>query len=397
MSPPLESIPTPFYVFDLDRFDAKHRMLREEFGAHFPRLEIGYSYKTNWLPAFCRRAHELGAFAEVVSRLEFDLAMRLGVPAGRVIYNGPAKRRADIELALKAGARLHLDSLEEVRNAERFARTCGAPLRVGLRIALGDPGEVSRFGLSIADGELAHACTVLSRAGLRVCGLHVHASGRSRDLAGFRARARTLSAAALEVGIDELEWIDLGGGLGFAPSDMPGLSYPGFGEVAGALHAELAGAMGSALAGLDVFIEPGIAWVGDCAEIHARVEALKRRNGREIAVLDVGIHDVKPSRHPHNHPAAAFDSQRRPLGGARRCYDLAGYTCMEDDWVARDQELPELEPGCVLRIGNVGAYTFVFKPRFIRASPAMFVRRAGRLRLVRPAEELLDFAVGHEL
>ena len=70
MIPPA-GIPTPYYVFDLDRFDAKHRMLREAFAARFPRLALGYSYKTAWLPAFCRRAQELGAFAEVVSRPQY--------------------------------------------------------------------------------------------------------------------------------------------------------------------------------------------------------------------------------------------------------------------------------------------------------------------------------------
>lgn len=397
MNPSLASLPTPFYVFDLDRFDAKHRMLRDAFGARFPRLELGYSYKTNWLPAFCRRAHELGAFAELVSSLEFDLAMRLGVPPTRVIYNGPAKRIEDVERALKAGARLNLDSLEEVRHAARLARSRSAETRVGLRIALSDCGTTSRFGLSRSDGELADALRILRAAGVRVAGLHVHASGRARDASGFAARARALAGAALAVGIDELEWLDVGGGLGFAPPDMQALSYPGFDEVADVLHAELGRELGSALAELEVVLEPGIAWVGDCAEIWAGVEALKRRGQREIAVLDVGIHDVKPSRHPHNHPTQAFDEQRQPLDGPSRCYDLAGYTCMEDDWVARGLELPRLDPGCVLRIGNVGAYTFVFKPRFIRATPAMFVRRAGELRPVHAAESLEEFAIGHEL
>jgi diaminopimelate decarboxylase len=390
-------IPTPFYVFDLDRFDAKHRMLRGAFAARFPRLELGYSYKTAWLPAFCRRAQELGAFAEVVSRMEFELAMRLGVPPSRVLYNGPAKRSEDVALALKAGARLHLDSTEEARHAAEIARGCATPPSVGLRIALADAGATSRFGLSVEDGELAEALRILRPAGIRVAGLHVHASGRSRDLAGFSARARVLADAALEVGIDELDWIDLGGGLGFAPPEMPGLVYPDFASVAGALHAELARALGPALARLEVFVEPGIAWVGDCAELFAGVDALKRRGSREIAVLDVGIHDVKPSRHPHNHPTQGLDADHQPLAGPLRRYDLAGYTCMEDDWVARDLELPRLAPGCVLRIGNVGAYTFVFKPRFIRGAPAMFVRRAGELRRVRAAEGLGDFAVGHEL
>jgi diaminopimelate decarboxylase len=206
-----------------------------------------------------------------------------------------------------------------------------------------------------------------------------------------------LSRALVVVGLDELEWLDLGGGLGFAPSQMPQLRFPSFDEVARTLHAELYALVGPRLAQLDVILEPGIAWVGDCAEIYTRVEALKRRGAREIAVLDVGIHDVKPSRHRHNHPTQALDPQHRPLEGPARAYDLAGYTCMEDDWLARDLELPELYPGVVLRIGNVGAYTYVFKPRFIRGTPAMWLRRGAELLQVHAGEGLAEFAVGHEL
>jgi diaminopimelate decarboxylase len=384
-------------VFDADRFEQKQHMLRRAFEPCFPRLELGYSYKTLWLPAFCRLAHSWGAFAEVVSRLEFDLAMRLGVPGSRVLYNGPAKRFEDLALALKCDARVQLDSLEEVRHVARFARENPGEIRVGLRVTLPDAQGPSRFGLSPADGELEQALRLLRAARVRVAGLHVHASGRARDLAGFALRARVLASAALETGIDELEWLDLGGGLGFAPPEMNALRFPAFEEVARALHAELDAALGARLARLQIFLEPGIAWVGDCAEIYTRVEALKRRGAREIAVLDAGIHDVKPSRHPHNHPTQALDAEHRPLGGPTRRYDLAGYTCMEDDWLALDLELPELHPGAVLRIGNVGAYTYVFKPRFIRGTPAIWLRRGAELRLVHAGETLAEFAVGHEL
>jgi len=394
---PVGPRPTPFYVFDADRFEAKYRMLREAFAPAFPRLELAYSYKTLWLPAFCRLAQALGAFAEVVSRLEFELALRLGVPAARVLYNGPAKRFADVSEALKAGARLNLDSMAEVEHVVRAARQHPEELRVGLRVALAEPVGTSRFGLSEADGELAAALRHLRESGVRVAGLHVHASGRSRDLDGFARRARLLGRLALEAGVDDLDWLDLGGGLGFAPPEMPQLRFPAFAEVGQVMGSELRGALGAELERLAIILEPGIAWVGDCAELYASVEALKRRGDREIAVLDAGIHDVKPSRHPHNHPTQALDPRHRPLTGPRQRYDLAGYTCMEDDWVARDLELPQLEPGAVLRIANVGAYTWVFKPRFIRGTPAMLLRRGGELREVHAAEGIEAFAVGHEL
>lgn len=404
-TPAPERPEAPCFVFDLDRFDAKHALLREGLGSAFDHVELGYSYKTCWLPALCRRAHELGAWAEVVSRLEYRLAQRLGVPESDILYNGPAKRFEDVAAALKGGARLNLDSLEEVEHAVRFARDAAEPCDVGLRVSLpvsegDDPDRPSRFGLSVADGEFEEAVRRIeaSDGRLRLVGLHGHLSTKARDCAVFRRNAEHLGRAAARVR-DDLRYLDLGGGLGFAPPGMPGLAYPAFAEIAAACRAGLDATLGEGLAGLEIVFEPGIAWTGDCAFLLTRVEAIKQRGGRTLAVLDTSIHDVKPSRHRHNHPArrvepegvdASPDAETLPQ-------DLVGYTCMEDDRIAIDQALPPLAPGDVLRIDNVGAYTFVFKPRFIRGTPAIWVVRGGHAICVKAGDDVDTFAAGHVL
>ena len=52
---------------------------------------IGYSYKTNYLPSLIKEMSNLGAYAEVVSRLEYDLALKIGVKPNKIIFNGPLK------------------------------------------------------------------------------------------------------------------------------------------------------------------------------------------------------------------------------------------------------------------------------------------------------------------
>ena len=59
------------------------------------------SYKTNPVPAVLRRLHAGGVGAEVISPYELWLALRLGVPADRIIYNGPAKSPASIRTAIR--------------------------------------------------------------------------------------------------------------------------------------------------------------------------------------------------------------------------------------------------------------------------------------------------------
>ena len=46
----------------------------------------------------------------MVSRLEYDLALKIGQPPDKIIFNGPVKQYEDIELALNNGSIVNLDS-----------------------------------------------------------------------------------------------------------------------------------------------------------------------------------------------------------------------------------------------------------------------------------------------
>jgi diaminopimelate decarboxylase len=76
----------------------------------------------------------LGGYAEVVSGMEFDMALAAGVQANRIVFNGPYKGRSDMERALLAGATLNLESEGEAEAVEDLARRHpGRKFDVGLR------------------------------------------------------------------------------------------------------------------------------------------------------------------------------------------------------------------------------------------------------------------------
>src|SRR6476646_10913894 len=111
-----------FYLIDVDHFRENLRALCGAFRAIHPPTAIAYSYKTNYAPLLCRVADEEGCYAEVVSKTEYDLALRLGVRPERVLFNGPLKSRPETEEALLAGATLNLDSAGEISGVEAVAR-----------------------------------------------------------------------------------------------------------------------------------------------------------------------------------------------------------------------------------------------------------------------------------
>src|SRR5215470_8640226 len=82
---------SPLFVVSESRLRREFRDFRAAFRVLYPGTEIAYSYKTNYLTGVRAALHEEGAWAEVVSGLEYEMARRLGVPGQRIDCNGPWK------------------------------------------------------------------------------------------------------------------------------------------------------------------------------------------------------------------------------------------------------------------------------------------------------------------
>jgi len=156
-----------FYIFDLQRFESNYKELLECFRSIYARSNIAYSYKTNYIPKLCKRVNLLGGYAEVVSRMEYDLALNIGVPPQRIIFNGPLKLYEDIEYALLAGSIINLDSFYEISMVEAVARQFPArKFAVGIRCNFDvGTGNVSRFGDHFTHCYTPRCCGTFPRLG----------------------------------------------------------------------------------------------------------------------------------------------------------------------------------------------------------------------------------------
>lgn len=377
---------SPFYLFDRETFVRNFRALEGAFLARWPRVRLGYSYKTNYLPYLCRIVRGLGGHAEVVSRLEYDLALRVGHAPPTIIFNGPVKRPEDIELALGGGSLVQIDSESEVDAvlafAERHPRS-GARVGVRVNVSLVDAAGAShlqeglpegRFG--IAPEALPRVASRLAGAGLRVSSLHGHTSSATRTTWVFERIAETLCRLAEEVLPDAVEEIDVGGGFfgpmpaGFAPPGAP--TFAAYAEaVVGALERSRWARERRPL----LVLEPGVSVVADALSYVTRVLDVKELRGRVLALVDGTVLHVKPSLHARNQPNRVVPGGAR-RGRARRL-GVTGSTCMEKDYLLRDVEC-DLAPGDYLRIENVGAYSLVMAPPFIHPAPAVVTLEGGR-------------------
>ncbi len=123
-----------FFLVDTARFAENYDEFLGAFRQSYPNTNLAYSYKTNYIPRLCGIVDERGGYAEVVSRMEYDLALRIGVAPARIIFNGPYKRAEDITWALTNGSIVNLDAPYEIDTVEELASGwSGSPLQVGVR------------------------------------------------------------------------------------------------------------------------------------------------------------------------------------------------------------------------------------------------------------------------
>ncbi|MBR2465180.1 MAG: alanine racemase [Clostridia bacterium] len=386
-----EQIGDAFYLLESAQFRQNFLELKSEFASIYPNFNIAYSYKTNYTPKLCKIVNELGGFAEVVSDMEMEIALRVGVAPQNIIWNGPFKNAEKVEQLLVMGGTVNIDSAYEIDLIAEIAKKYpGQKLNIGIRCNFDvNDGVVSRFGFDIESEDFSRALTLFEDyKNLYLIGLQCHFATRRLDT--WRPRAQGMLDLIDKLGIVP-EHIDLGGGL--------------FGKMADSLKAQFDSEIptykqyAQAVAPIFVehfkntenkpmlLIEPGSALVGDCMRFAARVVNIKEVRGKAIATLLGSIYNINPTLNKKNPPIEVY-----PMGGEQKEYvdlDFGGFTCIESDYLYRHFN-GKLAKGDMVMFGNVGSYSVVLKPPFILPNFPMIDVCEGGLEIIKRGETFDD-------
>jgi diaminopimelate decarboxylase len=383
-----------FYLLDLERFKKNYAEFLGAFRAIYPNTNLAYSYKTNYTPRLCKIVDLLEGYAEVVSRMEYDLALQIGVSPPKIIFNGPVKFEEDIKTALLNGSIVNLDSPSEILMIEALAyRLPTTSFQVGIRCNFDvGTGTVSRFGFDSEGKQLASAFNALR--GIENCdiiGLHCHFSAPQRSVESYAVRTRKmLDLCAKYFKGNSPRFIDLGGGfcgkIGEELRKQLDYNCPGYQEyaevIAGKFSKEYQGCSGP-----ELILEPGIAIAGDVMRFVCKIVGTKTVRSKNFAQATGSIYNIKPTLHTKNLPVKIYC--REGGGKVSSEYDIVGSTCMEADYLYRGFK-GSISSGDYAVFENVGAYTNVLTPPFIRPAPAMVAvdSVSGECELIRSQERL---------
>jgi diaminopimelate decarboxylase len=384
---------SPLFVFSERSLVAKYRELHDAFALRLPKVQLAWSYKTNYLDAICTIFHREGSWAEVVSEQEMNRALHLGVPGHQILFNGPYKPEAALEKAFSVGARVHLDNFDELLRAERVAKRLGVRPKVAIRLNMALVGTPawSRFGFNLDNGQALDAVRRLQAGDLlELAGLHCHVGTFVQDVNVYRQQATRMSELAnklhQEFGI-LLDYLDLGGGFAsrntlhaqYLPGDQTSPSFSQYAEaIADGLKAlQLPRAP-------TIFLETGRALVDDAGVLVTSVHANKRLpDGRRGVVLDAGLNSLfTASWYKHDIVPA------QELSGTPEPTVFYGPLCMNID-VLGEMMFPPLAPGDLLVFRTVGAYNVTQWMQFIVERPAVvLVSQSGVASVIRRRETL---------
>lgn len=378
-----------FYLLDSAQFKKNYIELKKQFSNIYPNFNIAYSYKTNYVPKLCKIVNEFGGYAEVVSEMEVELALRVGVSPEKIIWNGPIKNVVYLEKMVLQGTTVNVDSIEECRLIKDIAvRYPDKMLNIGIRCNFDvNDGVISRFGLDIEGEDFKQVLEcVLKTSNMNLINLQCHFA--KRQLEYWPERAKKMIALIDKIGVIP-ERVDLGGGLygNMADSlkEQFNVNIPEYKDYANAVVHLFAERFRDAQNVPELLIEPGSALVGDCMRFATSVKTIKSVRGKTfVAVLgsqkNISMTGVNP-------PMKIYSMGNEPQQVEEA--DIVGYTCIEADVLYRRYG-GKIAKDDMIVFENCGSYSLVMKPPFILPNFPVLDISEGKIELIKRAETFED-------
>lgn len=387
---------SPLFVLSERKMRENIRKARRAFETRYPKVQFAWSYKTNYLNAVCNVYHQEGSWAEVVSRFEYEKAIKNGVPGQKILFNGPDKTDEDLALAIKNDSPIHIDHLDELYRLIELAHKTDHKPRVAIRVNM-DTGIYpmwDRFGFNYENGQAWDAINKIMASGvLELIGLHSHIGTYMMSTQAYGIAAYKLSDLALSIKKHYgkmVTYIDMGGGFA-SGNTLKGAFYTGFDTAPDV--AEYAEVICSALlnAGFAnhelpyLYLETGRALIDDAGFLLGSVISNKRlSDGRRATIMDFGV-NIMFTSFWYDHKI----SPAQEFGYHTEETVLYGPLCMNIDVVRENCSLPPLNAGDQVVVHYVGAYNISQSMQFITLRPAVvMIDLEGKPHIIKASETL---------
>jgi diaminopimelate decarboxylase len=308
--------------------------LQRLYAAIPPTLQVHFALKSCYRLPVLRCLKQLGAGAEVMSPLEWDLAVAAGWSGPEIVVNGLGRSSEFLHTACAAGSLIVLDCEDDLERLLGVVGERRARVGVRLRPSLEEKRPYAIPSKLGSGDDLLERCRGDAR--LELCAVHVHAASQETDPDFYAELVRQLRRYAVPL-------IDIGGGFD-TEFDFHRLPFEG------------------------VIVEPGRYLVNSAGFVLTTVVAVKG----DYVVVDAASSTLMP------HKEASYVPLRQ---GGYVCTLVDGITSLSSVLIreCRLPRRPEVGERIVLR--NCGAYTSAMAQFWAHPPmPVAFLTKDGEFR-----------------
>lgn len=394
---------TPIFIMQEQGIIERYHTFHNNVTKRYPHAKVAISYKTNFIPALLSLLHKEGALPEVVSGIEYNMALKIRKNNQPIIFNGPMKTTQELLQAIHDGSLINCDHEDEINRIEQIAKNLQKQVSIGLRIYFKDSDyHWNRFGFPVSLDESQQTITqliqrILNSPYLKLAGLHTHIGTNIRDINTFGKLAHKLNEFAVilkQYFNIELQWLDMGGGLaGISPRideyQLLPHTLPDINHYAQSVITPLLPYLNSLSKPATLYFEPGRTLFEAYGSLLTQVIGKRDKDdsGLPAYIFDAGINSLSTS-YVYNFPIQTFTKEIHK----EKAY-LYGPTCMQNDQLHTPTELPQLNINDLLLFHGVGSYCMAFSYSFIRLRPGVvLLRKNNEIAWLRKPESLTHMA-----
>ncbi len=362
----LATYETPFYLYDIDLLNQTLDSLMSV--AHRYGYKVHYAIKANYDKRLLEIIRKHGLGIDCASGNEVQCAIESGFDPKTIVYAGVGKRDKEIRYAIEQGIyAINCESIEELGIVNEIATEMNRVVSVALRVNPDidprtnhciDTGQAdSKFGISYEE-ILDSVEYIRSLKSLDVIGMHIHIGSQIRELHVFENMCNKVNVIVdnlSSLGF-ELEFVDVGGGLGIN-YDMPeNEPIPNFASVFAIIKQHLQ------VGKREVHFEFGRAIVGECGELITKVLFNKTTaTGRRLVIVDASMTElIRPALYGSYHNIENITSKEEQ----RTKYTIVGTACESTDVFDENVSLPVTKRGDLLTLKSAGAYGMSMASRY---------------------------------
>jgi diaminopimelate decarboxylase len=387
---------TPVYVYSYQTL-VRHFTVFDEAFKGMPHL-VCYSAKANSNLTLLRLFANLGGGIDVVSGGELYRAMKGGADPRKIVFSGVGKREDEIEYALKAGILMfNVESSQELQAINDVAGRLGKKAPISIRVNPDiDPKthpyistglKQNKFGIDILRAPMAYRLAS-QLPNLKVVGIDCHVGSQLVEVEPIIEALRKLKGLVENLRKEgmEIQYLDLGGGLGITYEDEEP-PHP----------VEYASTILDEVRGFDctLVLEPGRVMVGNAGILATKVLYTKENEEKRFIIVDAGMNDlVRPSYYGSFHQILPVRRENREEIVA----DVVGPICESSDFLAKGRKIPKPDPGDFLAVMSAGAYGFSMSTNYnSRPRVAEVLVKDDQMFVIRQRESYEDLVRGEQI